>query len=189
MYCTNCGDKLLPNAKFCQGCGHTIDTDSSSVGELPTGDLRSENTSHTPNPHDFDADPEGEKVDRISPHYRGVLSSISSYLIRHWNGQLSLAVSFWVNFIFVSFLVMLVFYGLVEFGIFSEIETALKFAKTYSVFTTFVLSPWQMVGTWRAAKARTLDTGKTLWPTVVMLVVILFALLRISEYFQGPRVI
>ena len=74
-----------------------------------------------------------------------------SYLVRHWRGQLSLAVSFWVNWVLVN-----ISFGLSHIVVNPNDIFVSNYPKSYAAFwiVIWIASPaimcWQLVGLWRA---------------------------------------
>jgi hypothetical protein len=97
-----------------------------------------------------------------------------NYFVRHWRGDLSLPVSYWIN----GFLVSLAAY-IVVFGFTVLIESAklqagapIALALTCSLIVVLVLSAWQLVGIWRSASRHSVK-GKRFWPGAAKAMVII----------------
>jgi hypothetical protein len=82
------------------------------------------------------------------------------YLIKHWRGELSLAVSFWVNFVLVNVLF--------SFAFLLNSERAFTNYPVFLCRTSMVLMgvqllvvfPWQFAGVWRAGTHRVRRSGR-----------------------------
>src|SRR5882757_2881822 len=86
------------------------------------------------------------------------------YIRRHWRGQLSLPVSYWVNgpVLWVGLLVA-AFAGGVAVDVYAPGRQALS-AWLIAVFAVFLLvAIWQAVGTWRAARQYVSNGGTVGW--------------------------
>ena len=74
-----------------------------------------------------------------------------SYIGRHWNGDLSLPVSYWVNGVLLSIgfgiLVYVVVYAVASNGSLGTAVTLIWVTLAISI----VLSVWQLTGIWRSA--------------------------------------
>lgn len=95
------------------------------------------------------------------------------YIRRHWRGELSLAVSYWVNIFLFGLIVVVVQTSFLEF---SPIENPLHAARlvVLSVLPYLLICyPWQVVGVWRACRRRIATRNRTFWAHVVQLVVAL----------------
>jgi TPR repeat protein len=96
-----------------------------------------------------------------------------NYFVRHWRGDVSLGISYWVNGVLGSFLLVL----LVEIVV-SVMEDAipLAFSPALVIFVyalTIVVSVWQFVGIWRSASNHVSRGGRGAWATVVKVIVVL----------------
>ncbi|MBL0116022.1 MAG: hypothetical protein IPP45_11855 [Sphingomonadales bacterium] len=99
-----------------------------------------------------------------------------NYFIRHWNGDLSLPISYWVN--------LILFVGLGAFGLvflFALFENAVNDLRIASfgwlMFWPLVygLWVWAVVGVWRSATNHVHRSGPSGWATVAKAMVILSA--------------
>jgi hypothetical protein len=103
--------------------------------------------------------------------------SRANYMIRHWRGELSLTVSFWINLCLLSLGYVLLA------GLFFEYPNL--WPKNYIAFCILVYTAailglampfWQMVGVWRSAKKLTDSGGPQFWARLAQLAVICFAI-------------
>lgn len=114
------------------------------------------------------------------------------YLIRHWGGELSLAVSFWVNVVLVNVLAVSVERG---------IQTALLALPSLSPRESFrrgvswfvirealglAVTTWQIVGTWRSA-----HRSATGWATLTQLCMAMMGLKVATTliFFEAPALV
>jgi len=79
--------------------------------------------------------------------------TISSYIIRHWQGQQSLIDAIWKNTVLLNIAIC----GLPNLGLKLDIQaldplTAI-FAYLALILASLLISVWQVVGVWRSAKA------------------------------------
>jgi hypothetical protein len=97
-----------------------------------------------------------------------------NYLVRHWRGELSLPVSYWLN----GFLVLLAATAAgVAFSSFIEGNQVAAGAPMASALVGFIivivlLSSWQLVGIWRSA-TRYSAGGKKFWGAAAKVIVLL----------------
>jgi hypothetical protein len=92
-----------------------------------------------------------------------------NYLVRHWRGQLSLGVSYWVDGLLATFVV-----GIVA-AVVGSIQTDLRTqsALMLLVFAFAVIaSIWQSVGVWRSASNHFARGGTLFWAGVAKVMVI-----------------
>jgi len=97
---------------------------------------------------------------------------VCSYVTRHWRGELSLGVSWWVN----RCLVYLGFEGVGallqhQHTLSSMPRARLLFAVALLVAQVLV-PPWQWVGLWRSAQNHIRRTQKVFWATIVQILVV-----------------
>ena len=97
------------------------------------------------------------------------------YVSNHWRGDLSLAKSYWLNTFLLSlpFTIMLGSLDSLAQAVRTLEETALFFwlLASLTVFV-FPLTIWQLIGTWRSATKRTINTGKSGWSSVAKVVMV-----------------
>ncbi|RUO74516.1 hypothetical protein CWI80_04015 [Pseudidiomarina sediminum] len=77
----------------------------------------------------------------------------ANYIVRHWRGELSLVVAFWVNLVLVNVLTTAASNALSLSGLLDGISwTSRLFIVVISLFLAVVLGGWQIIGTWRSAR-------------------------------------
>lgn len=102
----------------------------------------------------------------------------SNYLLQHWRGELSLAVSYWVN----NFVVSLALGAAI--GALSTTDAlqsgSPRFAVAWltgAILVGLAVGLWQLVGTWRSADKHTSRGGRKFW-SVAVKVLLCLGLLR-----------
>jgi hypothetical protein len=112
----------------------------------------------------------------------------SNYLIRHWRGELSLPVAYWVNVVLADF----------ALGVLGAAVTPLAHERgptasglwSLSLYSlTVIITVWQLVGLWRSALAHPARGGSRGWAAIAQIVAVL-AVLRVFNmlYLQWPIV-
>jgi hypothetical protein len=100
-------------------------------------------------------------------------SPLRSYVVRHWRGDLSLPVSYWINSVLGTIGVILGFacVGLLT----APADSPLIFAVAISVAWLFAIATtlWQLVGVWRSAGKHKGRGGSGFWAGTARLMVIL----------------
>jgi hypothetical protein len=95
----------------------------------------------------------------------------SNYFVRHWRGELSLGISYWLNGLLATFLVLLAANTLVATQ--NNISLTLLAVLSLLVYATaIVASVWQLVGVWRSASNHVLRGGKSGWAALAKVAVI-----------------
>ena len=98
-----------------------------------------------------------------------------SYIRKHWRGELSLAVSFWINLFLLNGVIISVATLLSYYDVIKNPVNAARFGLVYAVFAILIVYPWQVVGLWRACNRQIKISGKRfLARTAQVLVVIGF---------------
>jgi hypothetical protein len=100
----------------------------------------------------------------------GARINCANYILRHWQGDLSLWVSYWVNgWLFgIGYLVGL-------FLITNYPSPSITYAIGLSIVIALGLAMhvWQLIGLWRSARKHTERGGRTIWASLAQLSVIL----------------
>ena len=110
------------------------------------------------------------------------------YLARHWRGELSLGLSFWINAFLLS--VMLSAAAGMWAGTDSFREQALNAWLLLLIIATYTV--WSLTGVWRAAGRSIVDAhnnipeGSAFWAYVAKFVVVLVVLRTLTMYI--PRI-
>ena len=103
----------------------------------------------------------------------------SSYLVRHWRGELSLARSYWLNTSLLS----------TVFGLAVNLLSLLDITthpRGYSLLivamwiVVFMIIPWQLVGLWRSAANYIKEADGGIWGRVVQVLVVLGVLYNLN---------
>ncbi|HTD17353.1 MAG TPA: SH3 domain-containing protein [Chthoniobacterales bacterium] len=93
-----------------------------------------------------------------------------NYLVRHWRGQLSLGVSYWINGFLATFIVGVA--AAIAAGMQADLRTHAVFS--LGVFALAIIaSIWQGVGVWRSASNHFSRGGTHFWAGVAKVMVVL----------------
>ncbi|MBS0001925.1 MAG: hypothetical protein KFF45_02485 [Thioalkalivibrio sp.] len=91
-----------------------------------------------------------------------------SYIIRHWRGELSLPIAFWVNFVVLNLLLLALRPGvehvLVSMSLDEDPQFMARVALLHVGIVYGVVYPWQIVGVWRSAGRFLAHRHRRLWP-------------------------
>lgn len=101
-----------------------------------------------------------------------------NYLVRHWQGALSLELSFWLNG-FVLWFALFLAIGLLYPRYSSSFYDEMNFLRVVLQIVQYPIAIWQIVGIWRAADRYDRGGPPRLWSSLakVMVMLILFRLL------------
>ncbi|TNC81298.1 MAG: hypothetical protein C9356_09335 [Oleiphilus sp.] len=94
-----------------------------------------------------------------------------NYVARHWRGECSLPIAFWVNLFFLNLVLRSASVWLTN-G--TTIEHPVRIAQlglTLEIFALVLLYPWQIVGVWKSAKKQLQHTTNRFWPRAAMAIV------------------
>ncbi len=115
-----------------------------------------------------------------------------SYLVRHWRGELSLPVAFWVNFVALNVLLLLlrpvVEQLLVAMALDDDPRLMARVALLHVGFVYGLVYPWQIIGVWRSAKRWIEQHQRRLWPVAGRAVVVLSVVGTIATMVIGAPV-
>jgi hypothetical protein len=108
-----------------------------------------------------------------------------SYLVRHWNGQLSLPISFFING-FLGNIVAVVLATTVTAATDSSSNVwAIFFGITGTWAAVITITLWQLVGVWRSATNHPERGGSSFWAGVAKFMVIVGALQTVFLFSQN----
>lgn len=103
------------------------------------------------------------------------------YIQRHWRGELSLAVSFWINSFLLNVAIMLLNAFFSYSGIIENPVSAARFSFIYSAFVLLIVYPWQIIGLWRSCNNHIGRSGKRFWPRTVQVLIVLGLILSLGK--------
>jgi len=90
-----------------------------------------------------------------------------NYIARHWRGELSLPLAFWVNFVGLNLVFLalrpVLQQELVALSLDDDPRWMARFALMNVVFVYAVIYPWQLVGVWRSALRYRLRRSRPGW--------------------------
>lgn len=104
-----------------------------------------------------------------------------NYIQKHWRGELSLAVSFWINLLLINFVIRLVEKLLFYNEVIKNPVIAARVSFVYAAFALLIIYPWQFVGLWRACNYRIKTGGKRFWARATQVLVVLGFICTLSN--------
>ena len=96
-----------------------------------------------------------------------------TYILKHWRGELSLAISFWVNVFLINMGIRIFEVWLTEASPIENPVVASQVTITYVFIALAVVYPWQIIGLWRSANKHVDETKKWFWSGVAQALVVL----------------
>lgn len=97
-----------------------------------------------------------------------------NYFLRHWRGDLSLPISYWVNGI-IAYMALALAAGLTAGLTTADDLRLVSVGVILLYFAALAISVWQIVGTWRSASNHTERGGTAFWAVVARIILILSA--------------
>lgn len=107
-----------------------------------------------------------------------------NYIHKHWRGELSLAVSFWINGFLINIACTVFTTWLAES---SPIESPVIYARVTVIVYFIALAiiyPWQIVGLWRTCNRHVKEKGKVFWARTTQVLVVLGVLVTLGHMNQ-----
>lgn len=108
-------------------------------------------------------------------------STSNNYIIRHWRGELSLAQSYWINYVLLEIIL--------SFSIFTVCSIATSVNRgslrliqiaTLIIVATIPVYIWQIIGCWKSSRRQEKKTKKYFWPRLAQISLILGLLYSLS---------
>ena len=113
----------------------------------------------------------------------------ANYLVRHWRGELTLPMAYWVSGIASNFVSRFIS-GVSDFVITHNDLSAVQYAfvSAVPVLADFVIIPWMLVGVWRSASRHKTRGGRVFWAWLAKSIVIVTAVADLAAftYFSLP---
>jgi hypothetical protein len=96
-----------------------------------------------------------------------------SYIKKHWRGELSLGISYWLNS-FLGNIVAVSAVTAINVNIADSPSPTLILAAAVTQYSLlFAVSVWQITGTWRSANNHKQDTGRKFWASAAQAMLVL----------------
>lgn len=122
--------------------------------------------------------------DLASPKHSRPEKARSNFIARHWRGELSLPVSYWLcNFLGAIAAVVAVRLISKSFDFKDEFKPEVALLAVLSIWTVlFVIFLWQTVGTWRSATNYSITNSSKYWGGIAKFFVIIAVLRTLGDY-------
>jgi len=109
------------------------------------------------------------------------LAAVAGYFLKHWRGEHSLAVSFWVNKALAAAATVLMTWPLLQLLAWLEVETMYGWYYLWAWAVTVALTTWACVGIWRSAEARPQGDG-SFWTNAAKGMVVLNIIIGVVSF-------
>jgi len=104
-----------------------------------------------------------------------------SYIRKHWRGDLSLAVSFWINVFSLNIAIML-FEPLLAQNIFVKYpQVAARITIVYVTISHVLIYPWEIIGLWRTCNRHAKQAGKGFWARTAQILAVIGLLSTVGD--------
>ncbi|MEC4890823.1 MAG: hypothetical protein RI101_12260 [Nitrospira sp.] len=153
IICSECGIHNSPENRWCE-CGHELDK-VQKLPSVPPAAIATEQKNYTA--------PRSSLFQRIIEYETQDWVALKSYVVAHWRGDLPLGLSFWVNYLGINVLAYFIFVKCID-SVLAEnslLHAQLRLVVLY--FSSFLLSPWQIIGLWRSAQNHLLMKRPAFW--------------------------
>lgn len=108
-----------------------------------------------------------------------------SYIKKHWNGEYSLAVSFWVNLVLLGFALRFIDVLIAQASFLTDPVSQARAWIGYAFISLVVIYPWQVIGVWRSAENHVERTKKKGWATAAKVMLSLGVLSTFANVSQS----
>lgn len=96
-----------------------------------------------------------------------------AYILMHWRGELSLAISFWRNVFLINMGLRIFENWLTKSSPIENPVVAIQVTAFYFFVVFAIVFPWQIIGLWRSANRHKEQAKDRFWPGVVKVLVVL----------------
>ncbi|WP_409523689.1 hypothetical protein [Nitrincola sp. MINF-07-Sa-05] len=110
-----------------------------------------------------------------------------NYIKRHWRGELSLAISFWVNVVLLNVIIKSFEAWFTHTQPIDHPQVAAQFTIIYIAVGLLIIYPWQLVGLWRACIRHKAQTNKTGWAATAQVMAVFSIIATAGNLYKtGP---
>ncbi len=157
LYCTQCGTANAADSKYCFNCGQSINNVQADVGNTKKFIPAEESSPIVEKRQVDDTAPVAAppKVNRASSY---------NFIAKHWRGEYSLGVSYWLFGFLIAFFIALLNVTLGHLSDAMNLNTQKQGATIFVYYVAIlVVAVWQLVGVIRSASAHVSRGGKRFW--------------------------
>ncbi|WAH55454.1 zinc-ribbon domain-containing protein [Pseudomonas silvicola] len=175
IFCTTCGTENLADANFCFNCGQSIVGKPAEV-EIP------------PTPFSGQLSALGRELGHKTAEPAATSTSVRkgrryNFVAKHWHGEYSLAVSYWLFGCLVSVVSALLSAAFGNFNDALDLGTEQQGAMIVIFYiAVMALSVWQIVGVIRSASAHVSRGGKQFWAVAAKVMVCIGAIRLVMSF-------
>ena len=104
-----------------------------------------------------------------------------NYLLRHWRGELSLPISYWLNGFLANIVAILFLLGIGGLLSFTNNAYAPLVYWLSAIFFILIVVCWQTVGIWRSSDRYIIEKGQHFWASAAKLMVVIGVFSNVAE--------
>jgi hypothetical protein len=176
LYCTKCGTANAADANFCFNCGQPIthaQSETNSIEEF----IDVEDPAHLTSRRGGN-DPTTSATAPLK-----VAKKSHNFIVKHWRGEYSLAVSYWLFGFLIAIFVAILPFALGELSNALNLGTETQGTLILANYAAIAaVSVWQIVGVIRSASAYVKHGGRYIWAAMATLMVCLGALRLVNSF-------
>jgi hypothetical protein len=170
LYCTKCGTANATDANYCFNCGQPITNMQANISRVE----ELIQTEEPPPPEE--RTPIGEHAPQAAGPPAAKPSRSYNFIAKHWRGEYSLGISYWLFGFLVAIFIALMDIALSHFSDAMNLNTQNQgFLILVYYIVTIMAAVWQIVGVLRSASAHVSRGGKHFWAVMAQVVVCLGA--------------
>jgi len=117
-----------------------------------------------------------------------LLLQVGNYFVRHWRGELSLAVSFWINGILAYLCIAVI--GEFKMDLMRDVDLRTTAAASILLYAlSLLVTFWLVIGIWRSASKHAGRGGRKVWASLAKLMVALrlLSLVVYATKYSAPQ--
>ncbi len=95
-----------------------------------------------------------------------------NYIRKHWRGELSLPVSFWINFVLLNIGLQVFDAWLTDYSPFEHPVTLSRLSIIYLILALAIIYPWQIIGLWRTCNRHMAEHRRRFVARLVQVIVV-----------------
>ncbi len=171
-YCTKCGTANADDANFCFNCGEPITKIKSETPSVEKT-VPVEKTTPVQESQRVDTTPSlperSESASTKAPEPRSY-----NFIAKHWRGEYSLGVSYWLIGVLATILVAILSGAVILIQNALHLNTTQQGVLILSFYITIMaITMWQIVGIFRSASAHVARGGKQFWANAAQIMLFL----------------
>jgi len=109
----------------------------------------------------------------------------NNYIARHWRGELSLPISYWINGFLANITIVIIATIITKSDLKTDFRPEIALSSIILVWTTgLLIFVWQLVGVWRSATNYKIANPTKSWGGLAKFIMILALLRTVGDFTQ-----